>query len=339
MLGNARFLNRRRRTRCADIREQDLKSQSSPGTLCGLSLRSLRLTVLLFLLLPSPAAVFAQTSRAVTWQPAQLVNGSPVLFQIRAPAKVRSITATWLGHDLNFFHSESSRTWYALAGIPVETTAGRYDLRISEALAGTKSAQLVTTVRIGRAVYPKITVRVAKKYTEPNPEELREINADKEVKQKVFAIATAEKLWTGTFVAPVSSPVSDVFGTARVFNNEVQGRHLGLDFAAPAGTPVHAINRGTVILARPLYFEGGFVVIDHGQGLMSLYLHLSDFKVKEGDQVDTGQLIALSGGSGRATGPHLHLAIRWQGVYVNPAILLKLIIPPRNNALSLATTN
>jgi murein DD-endopeptidase MepM/ murein hydrolase activator NlpD len=105
-----------------------------------------------------------------------------------------------------------------------------------------------------------------------------------------------------------------------------------LDFAAPAGTEVHAINRGTVILARQLYFEGGFVVIDHGQGLMSLYLHLSEFKVKEGDQVDTGQPIAVSGGSGRATGPHLHLAIRWQGVYINPAILLKLVIPPLNHA-------
>jgi murein DD-endopeptidase MepM/ murein hydrolase activator NlpD len=274
----------------------------------------------------------AETSRAaVTWQPTTLVNGSPVLFQIRAPANVRSITATWLGHNLTFFRSEASRTWYALAGIPVETAAGKYALRISEASA-TKSAQLVTTVRIGRAVYPKITVRVAKKYTEPNSEELREINADKGVKQKAFAIATAEKLWTGAFVAPVPSPVSDVFGTARVFNNEVQGRHLGLDFAAPAGTEVHAINRGTVILARQLYFEGGFVVIDHGQGLMSLYLHLSEFKVKEGDQVDTGQPIAVSGGSGRATGPHLHLAIRWQGVYINPAILLKLVIPPLNHA-------
>jgi murein DD-endopeptidase MepM/ murein hydrolase activator NlpD len=104
----------------------------------------------------------------------------------------------------------------------------------------------------------------------------------------------------------------------------VKSRHLGLDFAVRPGTPVHAINRGTVVLARPLYFEGGFVVIDHGQGLMSLYLHLSEFKVKEGDEVSTGQLIALSGGSGRATGPHLHLAVRWQGIYLNPEVLLRL---------------
>ncbi|HUJ96240.1 MAG TPA: M23 family metallopeptidase, partial [Terriglobales bacterium] len=95
----------------------------------------------------------------------------------------------------------------------------------------------------------------------------------------------------------------------------------------PAGTPVRAIGRGVVVLAQPMFFEGNFIVIDHGQGLLSLYLHLSEFKVKEGDEVRPGQVIALSGGTGRATGAHLHLAIRWQGVYLNPGILLKLAIP------------
>ena len=125
----------------------------------------------------------------------------------------------------------------------------------------------------------------------------------------------------------MSAPVSDGFGTARVINQEVKSRHLGTDFGVPTGTPVHAVNHGTVLLARPLFFEGNCVIIDHGQGLMSLYLHLSEFRVKEGDEVAPGQLIGLSGGTGRATGPHLHLAIRWQGVYLDPAILLKMQLP------------
>jgi murein DD-endopeptidase MepM/ murein hydrolase activator NlpD len=82
-----------------------------------------------------------------------------------------------------------------------------------------------------------------------------------------------------------------------------------------------------VILARPLFFEGNCVVIDHGQGLLTLYLHLSKFLVKEGDDVEKGQPIGLSGGTGRATGPHLHLAVRWQGVYLDPQVLLKLNLP------------
>jgi murein DD-endopeptidase MepM/ murein hydrolase activator NlpD len=125
----------------------------------------------------------------------------------------------------------------------------------------------------------------------------------------------------------VSAPVSDVFGTERVFNGKVQSYHQGLDYGVPSGTPVSAVNAGTVLLARNLYFEGNCVVLDHGQGLLSLYLHLSEFAVKEGQQVKRGEVVGLSGGTGRATGPHLHVALRWQGIYLNPATLLNLKLP------------
>ncbi|HST12482.1 MAG TPA: M23 family metallopeptidase, partial [Terriglobales bacterium] len=110
----------------------------------------------------------------------------------------------------------------------------------------------------------------------------------------------------------------------------VKSVHQGLDYRVGPGTPVMAVNSGTVLLARPLYFEGNCVVIDHGQGLLSLYLHLSELKVKEGEHVDRGIEIGLSGATGRATGPHLHLAVRWQGVYVDPAVLLRLPLPDIN---------
>jgi murein DD-endopeptidase MepM/ murein hydrolase activator NlpD len=263
----------------------------------------------------------------VQWQPEKLVNGSPVLFQVSASPKVQSVSGSWFGHDLNFFHPATGKFWYALAGVPVETAPGRYDLTVKEMPATGKPADIQVKIKIAAAAYPKITIQVAKQFTEPDPEQLREIAADKDIKQKTFVAETPDRLWTGPFLPPVSAPISDVFGTARVINQEVKSRHLGLDYGAPAGTPVHAVNHGTVLLARPLFFEGNCVVLDHGQGLMSLYLHLSQFSVKEGDEVAPGQLIGLSGGTGRATGPHLHLAIRWQGVYLNPAILLKLNLP------------
>ena len=274
------------------------------------------------------APVHARTLKAagsVAWQPAKLVRGSPVLFQVSLPL-AQSVSGEWMGHKLSFFRSENGTSWYALAGIPVETKPGSYDLSLIEAFPG-RSVQLIKKVKIANASYPRIAAHVAKKFTAPNADQLKEISADKNVKQNVLGTETAERLWAGRFEAPVSVPVSDIFGTERVFNGEVQSRHLGLDFAAPAGTPVHAVNRGTVLLAQPLYFEGGFVVIDHGQGLLSLYLHLSDFQVKQGDAVTTGQTIALSGSSGRATGPHLHLAVRWHGVYLDPAVLLQLRTP------------
>src|SRR6202022_1695566 len=111
------------------------------------------------------------------------------------------------------------------------------------------------------------------------------------------------------------------------FNGSVQSTHQGLDFRVPSGTPVAAVNSGRVILARALFFEGNCVVIDQAQGLLTLYLHLSKFSVKEGDDVGRGQPIGLSGGTGRATGPHLHLAVRWQGTYLDPARLMQLRLP------------
>jgi murein DD-endopeptidase MepM/ murein hydrolase activator NlpD len=264
---------------------------------------------------------------SVQWQPHPLTNGSPVLFEIKASARVRAVSGMWMGHSVSFFRSTANKEWYGLAAIPVTTKAGAYELRITETLASGGTAELNRKIRVSNAPYPKITVKVAKKFTEPSPDQLTAISVDKSLKAKVFGTVTTDRLWAGQFVAPVSDPVSDIFGTARVFNDQVQSRHQGLDFATPPGTEIHAINSGIVILARPMFFEGNCVVIDHGQGLLSLYLHLSAFKVKEGDQVHTGDTVALSGGTGRATGPHLHLAIRWQGIYLSPAILLKIKVP------------
>jgi murein DD-endopeptidase MepM/ murein hydrolase activator NlpD len=168
---------------------------------------------------------------------------------------------------------------------------------------------------------------VAKRFTEPSKEQLERIQQDKTVKQDVFHHTDPEREWSGAFRAPVDAKVSDVFGTRRTFNGKVQSMHQGLDFAVPTGTPISAANSGTILLAGPLYFEGNCVVIDHGQGLLTLYLHMSEIKVKQGEKVKRGDEIGLSGGTGRATGPHLHLAVRWQGVYLNPATLMALKLP------------
>lgn len=283
------------------------------------------------LLLTGAAALSASagethSASAVTWQPAKLVRGSAVLFQVRTPAGVTQLSGKWLAHEIKFEPLATKRGFYALAGIPVETAAGTYDLELHGLRRGGEF-RLAKKIRIAPAHYPRVAVTVAKRFTEPSPEQLKQIASDKEVKKNVFSQSVPEQLWRSDFKPPVEAPVSGVFGTERVFNGEVQSRHLGLDYAAPAGTPVRAINAGTVLLAQKLYFEGGFIVIDHGQGLMSLYLHLSDFKVKEGDAVTTGEVIAQSGASGRATGAHLHLAVRWQGVYLDPAVVLRLQVP------------
>ena len=286
-------------------------------------------TCALFLSVVLPAAAANWTASA---HPTRLVNGAPVLFQVKSPAKLDALTGTWLDHQITFSYDASTKTWFALAGISIETTPGRYPLALTGDRGAAKPGSTLTFSRqfaVARAKYPqiKVALSVEKKFTEPTKEELEQIEESKKVKQDYLNRVTPEREWSGRFTAPADAAISDVFGSVRIFNGTASSPHQGLDFRVPSGTPVAAMNDGTVLLARPLYFEGNFVVIDHGQGLLTLYLHLSQFKVKEGDVVKRGQEIALSGGTGRATGPHLHVAVRWQGTPLDPARLMQLHLP------------
>jgi murein DD-endopeptidase MepM/ murein hydrolase activator NlpD len=264
---------------------------------------------------------------AIHVQPAKLVNGSPIVFQVAAPTRMTRLSARWLEHEVLFSNDATSKIWYGIAGVSLETRPGTYPLELKGITSRGAEISFVRKFAVRPAKYPSVAVTVAKRYTEPSQQELERIHQDKTVKQDVFRQTDPQREWLGKFHAPVDARISDDFGTRRTFNGKVQSMHQGLDYAVPPGTPVSAANTGTVLLASPLYFEGNCVVLDHGQGLLTLYLHLSDIKVKPGERVKSGQEIGLSGGSGRATGPHLHLAVRWQGVYLNPATLLTLKLP------------
>jgi murein DD-endopeptidase MepM/ murein hydrolase activator NlpD len=283
------------------------------------------LLILCFASLPASAA--AWTAHA---QSTRLVNGAPVLFQVKPPAKLESLTGTWLGHELTFSYDTSAKTWFALAGVTFETAPGNYTLTLTGTRSGTNASLTFThTFTVARAQYPKIKVQLAveKKFTEPSPEQQAQIAESVKIKQDYLSRVTPGREWDGGFTAPADAAISDVYGSQRIFNGKAQREHQGLDYRVPTGTPVAAMNSGTVLLARFLYFEGNCVVIDHGQGLLTLYFHLSEIKVKEGDPVKRGEQIGLSGGTGRATGPHLHVAVRWQGTYLDPARLLQLPLP------------
>ena len=261
------------------------------------------------------------------WQPARVVNGSPVAFRVTAPGPLESLSGKWLDHDIYFFFDLKTRTWNGLGGVALSTRPGVYPLELTGTTKQHKEVSYQRAVRVRAGKYRSILLEVAAKYTAPSPEQQEVIKRDREIKQEAFARVTPEREWRGSFRLPLRAPISDSFGTTRTFNGEVKSVHEGLDFGATAGSPVAALNAGTVLLARPLYFEGNCVVLDHGQGLLTLYLHLSEFKVKEGDAVKRGQEIGLVGGTGRATGPHLHVAVRWQGIYLDPDTLLKLKLP------------
>lgn len=287
-----------------------------------------QLSILGFILWASFSAGAAPVTKWMAqWEPAKPVNGSPVLFRVTAPLQLEELQGSFLGQEFSFRPSQACHCWYGFAGVNLATKPGTYTLRVEGKGAGGKEAAMSYGVAVGAAHYPTTTLKVAPGFVEPPKETLPRIEEDQAVKKKVFSTTAPETLWSGRFEPPAEAEVSGVFGSARVFNGVKKSQHTGLDFRVTTGTPIVATNSGTVILARPLYFEGNCVMIDHGQGLLTMYLHLSEFKVKEGDLVKKGQTLGLSGGTGRATAPHLHFAVRWRGEYLDPRTLLELHPP------------
>lgn len=286
----------------------------------------MKLSFILVLLLLCASESFGQ-NHLVTWEPATLVNGSPCVFRVRLPANLSSVRGKWMDKTVWFSFDRASGVWYGLAGIDLDVKPGSYQLSLEGISPQGQRTVYGEIVPVAKGTYRVAALSVPKKYTEPDEQTLLRIQKEKELKTEAFNVTSPEKFWSGRFVAPTRTAATAGFGSQRTFNGVRQSVHQGLDFRAATGTPVTAISGGKVILARDFFFEGNFLVIDHGQELLSLYLHLSAFKVKEGDTVSKGQLIGLSGGTGRATGPHLHLAVRWQGVYVDPATLLRLALP------------
>jgi murein DD-endopeptidase MepM/ murein hydrolase activator NlpD len=138
---------------------------------------------------------------------------------------------------------------------------------------------------------------------------------------------TEDLPWEGGFLHPTASAETAAFGTRRLLNGVQRSRHLGWDLDGKVGDPVHATQAGRVVVAARLFYSGGTVILDHGQGLFSLYFHLSALDVKKGQTVHRAQRVGRVGRSGRVTGPHLHFAFKLDGVYVDPERLLALPWP------------
>ncbi len=277
--------------------------------------------LLLFAVLVSPVLAHS-ADPAVTVTPAMVESGSPELIRVEAP-EATSVEGEWLGRRIDFFRARGGGAWMALAGVDVEAHPGPSTLRIS-AKSASGSADLSQTIAIHPAHYRTGSLSVAPQFVEPSAEALKEIESQSKLKERIFAASAAEPLWRGSFRAPVPATATDSFGTRRMFNGKLASVHKGADFRAATGTPVRASNSGTVVLARPLYYEGNCVIIDHGMGLFTLSMHFSRIDVREGQHVNAGERLGLSGATGRVTGPHLHWAVRWQGAYLDPVKLLHL---------------
>jgi murein DD-endopeptidase MepM/ murein hydrolase activator NlpD len=185
----------------------------------------------------------------------------------------------------------------------------------------------VKPVEVGAAEFKTGSVEVPEQFVSPDAAQKREIARDELLKKHAYEHLTPRPLWSGDFIKPAKGEATESFGESRILNEEMTSTHRGTDFEVKEGTPVLVSNSGTVVLAREMFYEGKCVIVDHGERFFTIYMHLSKIDVRLGQRLKKGTQIGLSGATGRVTGPHLHMGVRWDGAYLNPVELLALTLP------------
>ncbi|HUK32246.1 MAG TPA: M23 family metallopeptidase [Candidatus Acidoferrum sp.] len=256
--------------------------------------------------------------------PPQTSQGTLLRVELRSGISLSDVKGTWAGHEVSFWQDDAdANVRRAYLGVDLGQSPGPGTFTVTAKVQNGESVVCSgeVTVRAGHFAIEKLTVD--QKYVEPNPEDAARAEKEGERLNAIYATRTAEKMWNGNFRFPLAGPRrGSNFGTRRILNGEARSPHSGLDIHAATGTPVHASQRGRVVLAEELYFAGTTVVLDHGMGIYTSYLHLSKIDVKEGDLVDAGALIGLVGATGRVTGPHLHWGLEVNESRVNPLQIL-----------------
>jgi len=223
------------------------------------------------------------------------------------------------------FEAHGVGRFEALAGIPIEGPDS-FPVTLRVSYGDGSQDTVVTSVFVSQPDYSMEKLRVAPAMAKPDS--AAQVRIDKEItraREIGVRAQSTPRLWQDPFLPPRDSRITSIFGTGREFNGKAVSRHLGTDFAGAVGDPVRATNRGVVAMVADFYLAGRVVYLDHGEGLVSAYFHLSNTAVAQGDTVERGQVIGAVGKSGRVTGPHLHWVVRYGVVTVDPVSVLQLL--------------
>ncbi len=194
----------------------------------------------------------------------------------------------------------------------------RSDLGIKAVRISYSGGSKIIDINVTNGNYKSETLTVAPSKVTPNKKQKERTTREYKEAMKIYGTFTKKRYWKQPFIDPMDSYITSQFGTARMYNNSLKSYHSGMDYRAAIGTPLHATNDGVIVIAKDRYYAGNSVVIDHGEGIYSCYYHLSKLHVKVGDKVKQGDILGLSGMTGRVTGPHLHYAIMLNGTQVDP---------------------
>ncbi len=216
--------------------------------------------------------------------------------------------------------THSNNQWVALVGIPLSAKIGTHTITVN------KNQKINFTIVDKDYPTQYITIKKKRMVSGFSKADLKKINADKKAMTKAKSVWVKQPINTG-FIAPVDGRLSSLFGLKRFYNNIPKRPHNGLDIAAATGTPILAPATAKVIDTGNYYFNGNTVFLDHGQGLLSAYLHMNKIKVKPGQLVKQGEPLGTVGATGRVTGPHLHWIVYLNKAPVDPALFIAKDIP------------
>jgi murein DD-endopeptidase MepM/ murein hydrolase activator NlpD len=259
-------------------------------------------------------------------------QGSLLLLELHSSTQpVAGIKATWDNREIPFWQESKPAeklpsVWRALLGVDLELKPDQYELALTAKTESAEEIPCSASIDVKEGSFATERLTVAPNFVEPNPEQLARAEAERQRLRAIFATVTPERLWDGFFHYPLAGiTTGGNFGKRRVLNGKPGSPHGGVDFPAPAGTPVLAAQRGRVVLAEPLYFSGNTVILDHGLGLYTFYAHFESISVQPGDLVDAGALLGKVGATGRVTGPHLHWGATVNRARTNPLELISLL--------------
>ncbi len=269
---------------------------------------------LLLLLLPLPA-VCGELSLASL----EVVNGGTAV--LRWTGTTPSFGVVRFNEQVVYLYPDRAGA-IALLPIPLDLPAGHYPLQGAIVNERGETTPFSLDLAVTHLERPQERLTLPEEMVTPrDPAVLARISRERAQLDELFG-QRGLRLWDD-FIRPVSERISSVFGKRRILNGQPRAPHSGTDFRSPAGTPIHAMSTGRVVLNDDLFYTGRTVILDHGEGLFSLYAHLSSSQVKAGELIDSGGVVGKVGSSGRSTGPHLHLTVRLLGVRVDPVLLLE----------------
>ncbi len=249
-------------------------------------------------------------------------QGDPLLLILTPPAPAVSAEGELFGRKIMF--SPEGEGFIALVAVDRNQKPGAYEIKVRLKQADGSESLVAQTLNIGATDFPTQELTVDPRFVKLSKEDLERAQRDTKMLNEAYASSAKERLWSGPFFKPAEGRWSAQFGVGRYFNGEERSFHRGADIASPKGTTVHCSNSGHVALVGDLFFSGNTVIVDHGLGVFTGYLHLSEIWVKHGQAVGGGDIVGLSGATGRVTGPHLHWMLRIDGVVCDPSGLLEI---------------